>query len=254
VLKRLRSSAAGELTREFDRLTFATRIDFPTPEPIALDEAGRWFGTPALVMSKVDGAPRLHDRRGSWIDSLADALVRVHGTSVPAEVPEVLQARHAGLTIDPAVAEHLRPSARVERLRAVTVAMRKQVARTPGPRALLHHDYHHGNVTWERGRAAAIIDWNEARLGPVSLDVSYCSVDLAMTHGIRAAEQFTDRYEIVAGAVPDLRRWQAMWVLSDMRWVSYWLTGFQDLGAAHLGLPTLRRRLRAFADHVLERC
>ena len=107
-------------------------------------------------------------------------------------------------------------------------------------------------MTWRRGRLAGVVDWNEARVGPRECDVAYCSVDLAMTHGVSAAEHFCDAYAAAAGVEPtDLRRWQALWILSDLRWVAYWLVGIQRAGAPQLTLPVLRRRLRSYADAVL---
>lgn len=55
VLKRY---LAGDDTAalEWERLAFARRCSVPTPEPVLLDPDGRWFGTPALVMTALPGA------------------------------------------------------------------------------------------------------------------------------------------------------------------------------------------------------
>ena len=107
VLKRARITDTGpaELDQEFNRLDIVDPIDVPTPEPIALDAGGDWFGMPAFVMSRLPGRPRIqrHDD-GPWISQLAEALAVVHGHGLPqpSAENEVLNARHAGLAWQPA--------------------------------------------------------------------------------------------------------------------------------------------------------
>ena len=254
VLKRSWTTSPRSLAGEFDRLGVAERVAVPTPQPLAVDPAGEWFDRPALVMSRVPGRSTLHRDAGPWIADLATALAAVHDADLPAELPAVLRAPHAGHAWRPADPAALRPTARVERLVAVACGLQADLAARPPPTVLLHHDFHSGNVTWWRGRLAGILDWNEARLGPAACDVAYCSVDLAMTHGMRAADRFVSAYRDAGGRpLGDLLRWQALWIVSDMRWVGYWVSSFRDAGADHLTLPVLRRRLRSFADRVLAR-
>lgn len=96
VVKRARARSAGSLADEFDRLRFAQRAPVATPEPIALDVEGSWFGHPALVMGLVPGDSTFHDGTGPWIVGLAEALVAVHSTSLHDEIPAVLQALMPG--------------------------------------------------------------------------------------------------------------------------------------------------------------
>ena len=251
VLKRSWTPDPDSLTREFARLTFAERAAVPTPRPIAVDAGGEWFGRPALVMSRLPGRARLYDDAGAWIDDLAEALVAIHAVQLPQPLPGVLRAPHAGLVWRPPEAGKPRLSALVGRLLDVALALQDDLRRRSPVGVLLHHDFHHGNVVWYRARLSGVLDWNEARVGPAASDVAYCSVDLAMTHGKRAADRFCGAYRQRAGEVEDLRRWQALWVANDMRWVGYWVAGFHAAGLGHLTLPLLRRRLRAFARHVL---
>src|SRR5437763_326719 len=58
VLKRFpRRDRPGLPANEWKRLVFAQRLPVPTPEPIAFDRGGRWFGVPSIVMSKLPGRP-----------------------------------------------------------------------------------------------------------------------------------------------------------------------------------------------------
>ena len=250
VVKRTFERDGRAVATEFERLTIAETIPVPTPSPIALDLEARWFDTPSFVMTRVPGGSRFHGTGGSWLAVLAETLATIHDTSPPRHL-ETMKSRHAGLVWKPADERKLRRTPRVEALIATAQALQADLP--PGrDDVLLHHDFHQGNVTWTAAGLGGVVDWNEARPGPAASDVAYCSADLAMIHGVRAAETFVAAYEATAGEVADLRRWQALWIVNDLRWVGYWLVGLQEAGAG-VTLATLRRRLRAYADYVLAR-
>jgi aminoglycoside phosphotransferase (APT) family kinase protein len=192
VVKRVRAPKAGSLAGELDRLAFARRVPVATPEPIALDVEGAWFGHPALVMGLVAGEAVFHPVIGDWIDQLAEALAAVHSTPLgdgdgdadgDGEVPRALRDPHAGVAWQPAPASELARTAQVEALVQAGLSLRADPGADRGGTVLLHHDFHHGNVLCRGDRVAGVLDWNEARLGPALCDVGYCSVDLAMTTG-----------------------------------------------------------------------
>src|SRR5262245_23532895 len=83
VLKRSSTTAPAALTGEFERLQVAVRAPVATPQPIALDAGGAWFGRPALVMSRLPGRNVFHREAGPWIGELAAALAAIHGTVLP---------------------------------------------------------------------------------------------------------------------------------------------------------------------------
>src|SRR5207302_1132278 len=62
----------------------------PTPEPIAFDARGEWFGTPSLVMSFLPGSPLWAPIDvAAWTTHLASTLAAIHDTalgSVPASM------------------------------------------------------------------------------------------------------------------------------------------------------------------------
>ena len=248
VVKRVAPGHAKSLEREFTRLEFAQRAPIPTPEPITLDTDGSWFGHPALVMSLLPGRSIFHQESGPWIDGLARALAAVHWTQIDSGVPEILRAPHAGLAWEPPPATELPRSARIDALIETGLSLRE--APGDGPEVLLHHDFHHGNVLWHGHQVTGVLDWNEARLGPPDCDVAYCSVDIAMTHGLDASEQFIAAYSVASARLSDLRRWQCLWTANAMRWIKYWITGLHE-ASIQLSLPTARRRLEELADHVL---
>jgi len=253
VLKRSWTTDPASLAGEFERLGWAAPARVPTPVPIRLDAAGDWFGRPAMVMGAVAGRAVFHGEVGPWVDELAAALAAIHATPLPSPLPPVLRAPHAGLVWQPSEGAHRSSPARVRALMGSARSLQAGLRRADGHAdVLLHHDFHHGNVLWRRGRLSGVLDWNEATTGPAASDVAYCSVDLAMTHGRRAADRFCAAYRVASGRdLPDLTGWQSLWTLNAMRWAALWARGFHDAGIIHLGLPLLRDRLRRFADAVI---
>src|SRR5579875_2670988 len=82
VVKLFRPHRFAEARPEWERLNFAGRvIGAPVPTPIAFDAGGRWFGPPALVMSRLPGRvdvnPADPDR---WLRQLAYTLAAIHQT------------------------------------------------------------------------------------------------------------------------------------------------------------------------------
>ena len=250
VVKRAAPAHAKSLDGEFKRLEFARRAPIATPDPIGLDADGSWFGHPALVMSFLPGRGTLPEESPSWIDNLAQALAAVHSTRIDGDVPAVLRAPHAGRVWEPAPATELPRNRRVDALVEAGLSVRERPGDRTDAEVLLHHDFHHGNILWHGSRVTGVLDWNEARLGPPDCDVAYCSVDIAMTHGLEAAERFIAAYTVVGARLAELRRWQCLWTANAMRWIKYWITGFHEAGI-ELSLPAVRRRLDAFADRLL---
>jgi aminoglycoside phosphotransferase (APT) family kinase protein len=253
VLKRTWTTNPRSVSSEFEVLAFAQRVPVPTPEPIALDAAGTWFGQPAFVMTRVRGRSHLHGgRSGPWLRDLALALAAVHSTDVSGAVPGVLRRPHAWQVWQPAPVDELPRSRPVEAILAAAVSLQEDLQARPPATSLVHHDFHTGNVAWYRGRVSAVLDWNEGRLGPAVSDVAYCSVHLAMSHRSAAADQFVADYEdVTGGQLTDLRRWQLLWIANAMRWIRYWEAAYRGLGLHGLTPPVLRRRLALYAERAL---
>lgn len=252
VLKRSMAGARS-LRMEHQALGVALSCPVTTPEPLAFDESGEWFGRPSLVMSRVPGRSDLHDgRRGPWIGDLAEAMAAIHATPVPRHLPAALRRGHAWRTWSSPTPAQLRPTPLIERAVLVAEELRADLAACSPPEVLVHHDIHPGNATWRRGRLAAVVDWNEARLGPAVSDVAYCAVDLSASHGARAADDLVRAYRAATGDdLADLDRWMVLWALNAMRWIPWWQAGYAELGLAHVPVATLRRRLRACAARHL---
>ena len=66
------------------------------------------------------------------------------------------------------------------------------------PRCFIHHDYHPGNVLWERGRVSGVVDWQAACIGPPSVDIGHCRANLLL-YAPELADVFTHHAERALG-------------------------------------------------------
>jgi aminoglycoside phosphotransferase (APT) family kinase protein len=63
---------------------------------------------------------------------------------------------------------------------------------------LLHGDYWPGNVLWENGKLAGIIDWEDAQFGEPLADLANARLELLWAFGEDAMDSFTDAYKSVS--------------------------------------------------------
>lgn len=74
--------------------------------------------------------------------------------------------------------------------------------------SLLHGDLWPGNLMWQGGLMAAVIDWGTAALGPPLADVATTRLDMLWAYGRVAMTSFTERYTQLTGAgLEDLPLW-----------------------------------------------
>ncbi|HEY9219163.1 MAG TPA: phosphotransferase, partial [Phenylobacterium sp.] len=59
---------------------------------------------------------------------------------------------------------------------------------------LLHGDFWPGNVLWDAGRIAAVIDWEEAAFGDPLHDLGISRLDMLWAYGEPASQAFTAAY------------------------------------------------------------
>ena len=75
-----------------------------------------------------------------------------------------------------------------------------------GVARLLHGDFWPGNLVWQGGEIAAVLDWEDAAVGDPLSDLACARVELACAAGEAAAREFTDCYvrmsEVEAGRLP----------------------------------------------------
>jgi aminoglycoside phosphotransferase (APT) family kinase protein len=90
---------------------------------------------------------------------------------------------------------------------------------------LVHVDYWPGNVLWDCGRIAAIVDWEEAAYGAPGIDVAYCRMEMFLSGMGHMADVFLETYEAEAGQhVANLGFWELAATARPMFHSKGWIT------------------------------
>jgi len=199
-------------THEFHLLQALRAAGHPVPEPLLLDTACDLLPTPYLLQSFIAGDGSVPADPGP---ALAECLAKIHALPVAdlsflsRRADQVEQLLDVPLA-DPAL-ERIRQAVR---------------ARWPGPAVgprLMHGDFWLGNVIWDRGRIAAVIDWEDAALGDPLADLGHARVELLWTHGAGLVASFTRRYcDLVGVAEADLRLWDLVALLDKLPRIGGW--------------------------------
>lgn len=180
--------------REVAALELLAGSPVPVPRVIAADPCASACDVPALLLAWIEGTPPA--KTGPiepLLAPLAGALVEVHA----------VDARGTGAI--PAYERYYAPTDRrlVERCARSPMWTRALELTTQPPPdeepRFIHRDYHPGNTLWTDTRLSAVIDWTQASLGSPSMDVGHMRWNLAVDHGIEAADRFLAHYESVAG-------------------------------------------------------
>src|SRR5690606_9702887 len=116
---------------------------------------------------------------------------------------------------------------------------------------------HPANVLWHDGAVSGIVDWVNGCRGPLGVDVGHCRVNLALLHGVEAADAFLAAYErhaaarqaavaFVYGPYWDIR------TLLDMGEPEVY-AGWTDLGFTGLTDALMRSRADRYMASLAER-
>jgi aminoglycoside phosphotransferase (APT) family kinase protein len=188
--------------REAAVLELLAPTPVPAPALLAADPDATVCDVPALLLSRLPGAPP--DPAGdprALLQGLAAALPVIHAVQVPA----VGEGGQAGARAVPAFHRFYEP----ERLRPPVWSARPglwerafQVAAGPPPdrqACLIHRDYHPGNTLWRGGGLVGVVDWTGGSWGPPSIDLGHMRVNLAWELGVGAADRFLAVHRALTG-------------------------------------------------------
>lgn len=157
----------------------------PAPRPIAGDRQ-LGFVLMTRLPGRVDLAP--HDL-GSWATQLGGALPAIHDVRAPDPVPAFAE-HHRLLAIEPHSDAHRD---------AIALAATADIAGD----GLLHTDYQHYNVLWNRGRLTGVVDWAWPSHGAPDLDLGHCLLNAVLLFDVEVAEAIRLAYEAAVGRVSD---------------------------------------------------
>ncbi|MCB1683671.1 MAG: aminoglycoside phosphotransferase family protein [Pseudomonadales bacterium] len=117
---------------------------------------------------------------------------------------------------------------------------------------LIHRDYHPVNVLWEGRRISGVVDWINACMGPVGVDVAHCRLNLALMYGMDAADAFLNAYRRGQPQYAHHPRWdveEALSTLPDLKPYPPWA----QFGLGSLTTADVRGRLVIFVEKAVER-
>ena len=237
---------------EWQGLVFAQSAELKSPAPLALDQEGAWFGSPALLMEAVQGhadvAPK--DRK-AFVEDVASAMAAIHGADATEASDALLRAHSVDRWEPPkAIPEGLlaRPLAG-----RVIDALRESLADAGSGGIVVNHgDLHPGNVLWHRNRLTAIVDWSGTRLGPRWWEVAYFRIEAAVLTDVRVADSLLREYEKLVGlASPDQSVWDLLCIFNGHQWGHLWLLGYREQGRSDLTPEVMQRRLTRLATRAL---
>jgi aminoglycoside phosphotransferase (APT) family kinase protein len=156
-----------------DRLTDAP---VPAPELVAVDAEAAACDVPALLMTRVPGAP--FSGRPP-LGPLVAALAEIHAID-PAGIPPYRRYYEPDRLAVPSWADD-----RAVWERAIALAHDEPPAL---PERFIHRDFHPGNTLWEGAALTGIVDWTTGSRGPAAVDLGHLRWNLALDFGQRVAD------------------------------------------------------------------
>lgn len=191
--------------REVTILALLAGTAVPTPGVVAADAEAAVCDVPALLITRLPGAPQRDPRdMRSFLEQLAAVLPAIHavaGTARNLVPPYRTYVELAGKAPPP----WLNESRIWERA--------FEVASGPSPatgECLIHRDYHPGNTLWSRGRLTGVVDWTQGSWGPPEIDVAWMRWNLACDHGPEAAGAFLAAYREVTAVAEYHPYWDVL--------------------------------------------
>lgn len=229
----------ARLPREAATLASLAPTEVPAPEVLGLDVEGRWFGTPAMVVTCLRGGPSPFTK---WVEhsrGLLDEMAKLHAVSPVVDAEPWLTDWER---------DQPRPSHRgdpwFERVWPAIQANRRELEASPGG-ALVHHDLHPGNALWFRGRVSGIVDWPLAGRGYPAYDRAYLRLDVSICLGLEAGDAIAAHQEAT-----DSPAWDLVVGLRALPEPDLWVSVYNQLGAP-VTITEGRDRLRGWFERAM---
>ena len=255
---RLPGKGALSAEDEFRLLQTAQSLGLAAPVPLALDSSGEIIPASYLVTGYIEGridfAPA-----NPWVyaEQMAAHLARIHS----------VDSAHADLSFLPRQPGDLGgilgrrpravdPSWEDERIRDTLENAWPFSAVKPG--ALLHGDFWPGNILWQDERLAAVIDWEDARVGDPLCDLAISRLDLLWIIGREAMHTFTRHYQTRMGLNDaNLPYWDLCAALRLVRLagadLAGWAAFFHPYGRRDITPDSIREHYRYFISQAYEK-
>jgi aminoglycoside phosphotransferase (APT) family kinase protein len=179
---------------EFRLLRTLHRAGIPVPQPYHVEPIGELFDIPALVIEFIEGASDFEpsDLR-AFVRQCAEQLAKIHRVDLATYdldfLPSQEKRTNEKLRQRPAKLDESLQEGRIrdklEMLSPLTSANKT---------ALLHGDFWPGNLMWHEGRLAAVIDWEDAKLGDPLSDLANSRLEMLWAFDSMVMDDFTAAY------------------------------------------------------------
>jgi aminoglycoside phosphotransferase (APT) family kinase protein len=218
-----RASNPDIAATEFALLHALHAAGLPVSSPIYLDTSCEIFPTPYIVVEYVDGAPEVAPSDLTDLtNQLAAQLARIHTISPSTTALPVLPDQQAIFTHLLAAGMHSSDAPDIELAIRTTLHPLWPLPQHNAS-VLLHGDLWPGNIIWKDNRLAAIIDWEDARIGDPLGDLANTRLELLWAYGVDAMHAFTNRYAAITSInAANLPYWDLCAALRPAAKVSEW--------------------------------
>jgi aminoglycoside phosphotransferase (APT) family kinase protein len=243
---------------EFKLLQLTRSLDLATQTPYLLDQTGQIFPRPYLVIEYIEGKPEFAPPNlADFSRQLATHLARIHQVDGSLPALSFLAQPVRGF-----VETFGRPPAALNtaldegRIRQTLAAAWPLPQRNPS--VLLHGDFWPGNLLWQAGRLAAIIDWEDARLGDPLTDFATSRLEIAWIFGPEAMATFSRHYQALLDLdYTNLPYWDLYAALRLARMaganLAEWAAFFPPFGRPDITEQTIRDDCRVFISQAYEK-
>ena len=229
---------------EFKLLQILQAAGLAAPRPYFVDPTGEILDSPCIVIEYIEGAPEFNPANVTdLIRQMAAQLAQIHaldGTRPELAFLSPIEQRYTQLLASrPATLDAAFDEARIrDTLEAVWPLPQRNRA------ALLHGDFWPGNLLWQAGRLAAVIDWEDAALGDPLADLGNTRLEIMWAFGGDAMQEFTRQYQSIAALdSSQLPYWDLCAALRPIPKIAEWT---DDATAQQ----AMRAGLRAFIDQA----
>ena len=241
-------SEASLVELEYGLLKALASTGLPVPAALRLEANGELLPGPFVVLGFVEGdAEVVPDGLDGALEQMARFLARLHALKPDALPLPALPRRTEPLTELP---RYLPQDPVYAPLRRALEEGRLSW-QWPSAPSILHGDFWPGNVLWQDGKLAVVIDWEDAALGDPRSDLAGCRLELLWKYGPEAAASFTERYTRIRGHQVDaaaLALWELYVASAALKSLGNW--GFGPEKEAHM--RTLGHRFLADAMVVVK--
>jgi len=182
-------------TDEFKLLTLLQAAGIPVPKPYSFDPSGEIFPTPYIILEYVEGATEFAPANlDDFLLQSAITLAQIHRIDAAspelAFLPQQANRQTEKLRQRPAQLDDSLDEGRIrDALEAIWPLTQTN------PSALLHGDYWPGNLLWQNGKLAAVIDWEDAQVGDPLVDLGITRLEMMWWFGSEAMQRFTTDYQ-----------------------------------------------------------